>query len=63
MQHVSQFASDWWAFMVIGGPILLGLVLAYGVVQSKKRRSRRIDALSAGIGGSRMSTDPTEPRA
>jgi uncharacterized protein (TIGR03382 family) len=27
-----------WAFATIGGPIILGLVIAYGVLQRRRRR-------------------------
>lgn len=30
-----------WAFMIIGGPILLGLVLIYAVVKNKTSRGRQ----------------------
>lgn len=34
-----------WAFVVIGGPIVLGLAIAYGVVQYY-RRDKRLDPVS-----------------
>jgi hypothetical protein len=30
-----------WAFVIVGGPILLGLIIAYGALQSR-RRSRQV---------------------
>ncbi|MFC3215238.1 MULTISPECIES: hypothetical protein [Novosphingobium] len=34
-----------WAFVIIGGPILLGLAIAYATIQYF-RRDRRLDAVS-----------------
>ncbi len=34
-----------WAFVVIGGPILLGIAILYGTIQYRKR-DRRLDATS-----------------
>jgi hypothetical protein len=34
-----------WAFVVIGGPILLGLAILYGTIQYRKR-DRRLDPTS-----------------
>lgn len=34
-----------WAFVVIGGPILLGLAILYGTIQYRKR-DRRMDSTS-----------------
>ncbi|GGC03769.1 hypothetical protein GCM10011494_22790 [Novosphingobium endophyticum] len=34
-----------WAFVVIGGPILLGLGILYGTIQYR-RRNRRFDRVS-----------------
>ena len=34
-----------WAFVVIGGPILLGLGILYGTIQYR-RRNRRLDRVS-----------------
>lgn len=34
-----------WAFVIVGGPIILGLAILYGVI-SYWRRDRRLDPLS-----------------
>lgn len=34
-----------WAFVVIGGPILLGLAILYGTIQYRNR-NRRLDRVS-----------------
>jgi hypothetical protein len=56
MDQAQQWLADWWAFAVIGGPIILGLALAYGIHASRRRRRRRIEALSAGMPDNRSST-------
>jgi hypothetical protein len=38
MDQVYQIVDGFWGVLVVGGPIVLGLALAYAVVQSKKRR-------------------------
>lgn len=37
--------ENYWAFVVIGGPILLGLAILYGTIQYRNR-DRRDDAAS-----------------
>jgi hypothetical protein len=39
--------SGFWAFAVIGGPILLGLALLWGLLQAR-RRDRQIDPVRSG---------------
>jgi hypothetical protein len=34
-----------WGLAIVGGPVLLGLILAYGIYHSR-RRSRRLDDVS-----------------
>jgi hypothetical protein len=36
----SSFAEHLWAYAIIGGPILLGIILALGVIYSRRRRHR-----------------------
>jgi hypothetical protein len=38
MEGFFEIVGGAWAFLVIGGPIVLGLALIYAVVQSRKRR-------------------------
>jgi len=40
-------AVSMWAIATIGGPIILGLAIAYGVIRNRKRRK----ALAARRGG------------
>jgi hypothetical protein len=35
-----------WAFMIIGGPILLGLVLIYAVIKNKTSRGRQPESVT-----------------
>ena len=37
--------EGFWGFVIIGGPIILGLALLYGTIQYRKR-DRRLDQLS-----------------
>ncbi len=37
MDQLQELASGWWAFAVIGGPIVLGIASAYGIFHSRRR--------------------------
>jgi hypothetical protein len=38
MDQLQEIASGWWGFVVIGGPIILAIALAYGITHSRRRR-------------------------
>jgi hypothetical protein len=46
MQTITDWVTGSYAFAVIGGPILLGLALVYGIMRSRRGREANMDATS-----------------
>jgi hypothetical protein len=46
LQEFEHWVTGSYAFAVIGGPVLLGLAIVYGVMRSKRGRGHNMDGTS-----------------